>query len=87
MAAYAHASWATCTDINQRVTELDAHIAEVSASISAAVSANGQSRDPTALVTYHQNLLAEREKLANQVGVTAAGGRGRALRSIRLSGC
>lgn len=66
---YTYHDWQQQTDPAARLARLRLHLAEVSAAITAAVSANGSSRSASDLRQYWQDLTAQEEKLVAQHGL------------------
>ncbi len=70
--AYTYHDWQQQTDPAARLTRLRQHLAEVSALISASISANGSSRSASDLERYWQRLTDEEKKLTDQYGLDGA---------------
>lgn len=70
--AYTYHDWQQQTDPAARLTRLRQHLAEVSALISASISANGSSRSASDLRQYWKDLTEEEKSLIAEYGLDGA---------------
>ena len=66
--AWTYNDWASQSTPAARLTRLRLHIDEVSAQISADISASGKSRSTSTLQTYLDGLMNRMDRLEQQVG-------------------
>lgn len=86
MATWTYSGWITQTSLATRLTQLRAHIAEVTEKMRPEISGDGKATSSSALQDYLDTLLAKEKELEDRAQRQGLDGGGGGVSQIRLSG-